>query len=250
LRFSLVVAFILCDDDCMLWTERTRHANKPRIPDIVIFSIKFFFVALLLTAAPLPILAGNLIEQEIALNPETGIASGATRMGGQFSLKGLDGVGLFIGNPNALSRADRVVMTFDMASLLRDAATIKSAKLVFYVDYFFGPSETRQIEASVFEGQLSQLTEESLSSSEVKPVATLTVSSADQNKGGVALGKGYEIGVTTQLLETIKAGGLSISFRLKDVKAESEGNPTMMPAGITLDRRTGFLPKIIVQKER
>jgi hypothetical protein len=137
-----------------------------------------------------------------------------------------------------------------MASLLRDAATIKSAKLVFYVDYFFGPSETRQIEASVFEAQLSQLTEESLSSSEVKPVATVTVSSADQNKGGVALGKSYEIGVTTQLLETIKAGGLSISFRLKDVKAESEGNPTMMPAGITLDRRTGFLPKIIVQKER
>ena len=250
MRFSLVVAFILCDDDCVLWTEPTRQANKPRIPDIVIFSIKFFFVALLLTAAPLPILAGNLIEQEIALNPETGIASGATRMGGQFSLKGLDGVGLFIGNPNALSRADRVVMTFDMASLLRDAATIKSAKLVFYVDYFFGPSETRQIEASVFEAQLSQLTEESLSSSEVKPVATVTVSSADQNKGGVALGKSYEIGVTTQLLETIKAGGLSISFRLKDVKAESEGNPTMMPAGITLDRRTGFLPKIIVQKER
>lgn len=218
------------------------------------FPIKFFCVALLLSAVPLPIFAappaGQLVEKEIALNPHTGIASGATRMGGQFSLKGLEGIGLFIGNPNTLSRADRVVMTFDMAPLLRDAAKIKSAKLSFYEDYFFGPSETREIEVSVFEGQLSELTEESLSSSEVKPVATVTVSSADQNKGGLALGKSYEIDVTTQLLEKIKAGGLSISFRLKDMKAESDGNPKMEPAGMTLDKRPGFLPKIIVQLEQ
>lgn len=218
------------------------------------FPIKFLCAALLLTVVHLPIFAappaGNLIEEEIVLNPETGIASGSTRMGGQFSMKGLEKIGLFIGNPNTLSRADRVVMTFDMAPLLRNAAKIKSAKLVFHEDYFFGPGETREIEASVFKGQLSELTEESLSSSEVKPVATVTVSSADQNQGGQAPGKSYEIDVTPQLLETIKAGGLTISFRLQDVKAESDGNPTMEPAGITLDRRTGFLPRIIVQKER
>jgi hypothetical protein len=134
--------------------------------------------------------------------------------------------------------------------LLRNAAKIKSAKLVFHEDYFFGPGETREIEASVFEGQLSELTEESLSSSEVKPVATVTVSSADQNQGGQAPGKSYEIDVTTQLLETIKAGGLTISFRLQDVRAESDGNPTMEPAGMTLDKRPDFLPKIVVQLER
>ncbi len=218
------------------------------------FPIKFLCAALLLAAVPLPIFAappaGNLMEEEIALNPETGIASGATRMGGQFSMKGLEKIGLFIGNPNTLSRADRVVMTFDMASLLRNAAKIKSAKLLFQEEYLFGPDDTREIEMVVFDGPLSELTEESLSSSEVKPVATVAVSSADQNKGGQAQGKTHEVDVTTQLLEAIKAGGLSISFRLQDVKAESEGNPTMEPAGITLDRRTGFLPRIIVQKER
>jgi hypothetical protein len=218
------------------------------------FPIKLLRAALLLTALPLPIFAappaGPLVEEEIALNPETGIASGATRMGGQFSLKGLEGAGLFIGNPNTLSRADRVVMTFDLAPLLRNASKIKSAKLVFHEDYFFGPGETREIEASVFEGQLSELTEESLSSSEVKPVATVTVSSADQNKGGQAPGKSYEVDVTKQLLEKINAGGLSVSFRLQDVKAESDGNPTMEPAGMTLDKRPDFLPKIVVQLER
>ncbi|CAN5832997.1 hypothetical protein BH09VER1_BH09VER1_47740 [soil metagenome] len=203
--------------------------------------------AFVLNAAP-P--AGNVTLKEIPLNPVNGIASGATRMGGQFSLKGLEHIGLFIGNPNTLSRADRVVMTFDMVSLLRNAAKVKSAKLVFLEEYLFGPDDTREIEVVVFDGSLSELTEESLSSSEVKPVATVTVSSADQRKGGQAQVKTYKVDVTTQLLEKIKAGGLSISFRLQDVKAESEGNPTMEPAGITLDQRPGFLPTIIVQMER
>jgi hypothetical protein len=84
----------------------------------------------------------------------------------------------------------------------------------------------------------------------VKPVATVTVSSADQNKGGQAPGKSYEVDVTKQLLEKINAGGLSVSFRLQDVKAESDGNPTMESAGISLDRRPDFLPKIVLQLER
>jgi hypothetical protein len=77
-------------------------------------------------------------------------------------------------------------MTFDMASLLREAGKVKSGKLVFYVDYLLGPVETiREIEVVVFDGQLSELTEESLPSYEVESVATVEISSAEQNKGGL-----------------------------------------------------------------
>ena len=204
-------------------------------------------LALAVEAAP-P--AGDLVEMEIPLNSESGIASGATRMGGQFFLKGLEGVGLFVGSPNMHFRADRVVMTFDARPLLRRAMKIKSAKLVFHADYIFGPDDQREIALVVFDRQLNELTEESLSSSEVKPVATVTVSSAEQTKGGQAEGKVKEFEVTNQLLEKIQAGMTSISFRLQDVKAEKDGNPTLQPTGITLDKRPGFLPKIMVRIER
>jgi len=204
-------------------------------------------LALAVEAAP-P--AGDLVEMEIPLNSESGIASGATRMGGQFFLKGLEGVGLFVGSPNMHFRADRVVMTFDARPLLRRAMKIKSAKLVFHADYIFGPDDKREIALVVFDRQLNELTEESLSSSEVKPVATVTVSSAEQTKGGQAEGKVKEFEVTNQLLEKIQAGMTSISFRLQDVKAEKEGNPNLKPTGITLDKRPGFLPKIMVRIER
>jgi hypothetical protein len=204
-------------------------------------------LALAVEAAP-P--AGDLVEMEIPLNSESGIASGATRMGGQFFLKGLEGVGLFVGNPNMHFRADRVVMTFDARPLLRRAMKIKSAKLVFHADYIFGPDDKREIALVVFDRQLNELTEESLSSSEVKPVATVTVSSAEQNQGGQAAGMAKEFEVTNQLLEKIQAGMTSISFRLQDVKAEKEGNPNLQPTGITLDKRPGFLPKIMVRMER
>lgn len=204
-------------------------------------------LALAVEAAP-P--AGDLVEMEIPLNSESGIASGATRMGGQFFLKGLESVGLFVGNPNMHFRADRVVMTFDARPLLRRAMKIKSAKLVFHADSIFGPDDQREIALVVFDRQLNELTEESLSSSEVKPVATVTVSSAEQNQGGQAAGMAKEFEVTNQLLEKIQAGMTSISFRLQDVKAEKEGNPNQQPTGITLDKRPGFLPKIMVRIER
>jgi hypothetical protein len=204
-------------------------------------------LALAVEAAP-P--AGDLVEMEIPLNSESGIASGATRMGGQFFLKGLESVGLFVGNPNMHFRADRVVMTFDARPLLRRAMKIKSAKLVFHADSIFGPDDQREIALVVFDRQLNELTEESLSSSEVKPVATVTVSSAEQNQGGQAAGMAKEFEVTNQLLEKIQAGMTSISFRLQDVKAEKEGNPNLQPTGITLDKRPGFLPKIMVRIER
>jgi hypothetical protein len=204
-------------------------------------------LALAVEAAP-P--AGDLVEMEIPLNSESGIASGATRMGGQFFLKGLEGVGLFVGNPNMHFRADRVVMTFDARPLLRRAMKIKSAKLVFHADYIFGPDDKREIALVVFDRQLNELTEESLSSSEVKPVATVTVSSAEQTKGGQAEGKAKEFDVTNHLLEKIQAGMTSVSFRVQDVKAEKEGNPNLQPTGITLDKRPGFLPKIMVRMER
>jgi hypothetical protein len=204
-------------------------------------------LALAVEAAP-P--AGDLVEMEIPLNSESGIASGATRMGGQFFLKGLESVGLFVGNPNMHFRADRVVMTFDARPLLRRAMKIKSAKLVFHADSIFGPDDKREIALVVFDRQLNELTEESLSSSEVKPVATVTVSSAEQNQGGQAAGMAKEFEVTNQLLEKIQAGMTSISFRLQDVKAEKEGNPNLQPTGITMDKRPGFLPKIMVRIER
>jgi hypothetical protein len=127
---------------------------------------------------------------------------------------------------------------------------IKSAKLVFHADSIFGPDDQREIALVVFDRQLNELTEESLSSSEVKPVATVTVSSAEQNQGGQAAGMAKEFEVTNQLLEKIQAGMTSISFRLQDVKAEKEGNPNLQPTGITLDKRPGFLPKIMVRIER
>jgi len=211
-------------------------------------------LAVLLAALPLIAFAtsaaGSLVEKELALTPETDIAAGATRMGGQFAIGGLEGVGLFIGNPNTLPRADRVVMTFDLDSLLRDAGKVKSAKLVFYVDYFFGPEETREIEAVVFDGQLNELTEESLSSFEVESVATVEVASADQNKGGQAQGMPYEVDVTNQLIQRLKSGKLNISLRLRDVLAESQGNPNLESAGVLLDKRKGFLPRLVVQMEQ
>jgi hypothetical protein len=149
-----------------------------------------------------------------------------------------------------LFRADRVVMTFEARPLLRRAMKIKSAKLVFHADSISGPDDKREIALVVFDRQLNELTEESLSSSEVKPVATVTVSSAEQTKGGQSEGKAKEFDVTNHLLEKIQAGMTSISFRLQDVKAEEEGNPNLQPTGITLDKRPGFLPKIMVRIER
>jgi hypothetical protein len=219
-----------------------------------IFTMKYSCLPIILAALSLPLCAtsttGDLIEKQILLNMDSDIASGPTRMGGQFSLTGQGTTGYFIGNPNTLNRADRVVMTFDVTSLLRNASKIKYATLVFHQDYFFGPDKTREISVVVFNGQLSELTEESLSSSEVKPVTTLKVSSADQNQGGIAKGNGYGIDVTKLLLEKIKTGGLTISFRMEDVKTEKEGNPNMEPEGITIDRRPGFQPILLVQMQR
>jgi len=77
------------------------------MPTNMLVRLAVLLAALPLIARATPA-AGNLADRELALNPETGIASGATRMGGQFGLGGLENVGLFIGHPNTLPRADRV----------------------------------------------------------------------------------------------------------------------------------------------
>ena len=186
---------------------------------------------------------------EIGLESTNDIASGASMLGGTFCFMGIEGVGLFVGNPNQLARADRVVMTFNLASLINRTASVKSAKLLFYEDYFFGPGSTRDLELSVFERQLDELSEESLSSGEVKIVSTVSISSAQQNKGGSTKGKAVSLDVTKQVLDRIKSGRTNISFRLRDVKVEAEGNSEREARGITLDKRPGMLPKIQVELE-
>lgn len=198
-------------------------------------------------SAPPPKSAGS---DSIPLDPENGIASGATRMGGQFRFGGLEHVGLFIGNPNNLHRADRVVMTFDLTSYLRKADKVKSAQLVFFEDYFFGPEDKRVIELVVFNGPLTELTEEALASPDTTTVKNVEVSATEQNKGGLGTGKPYEIDITAQILDAIKAGQTSISFRMQDVKVEENGNPGMIPEGITLDKRPAFLPVIEIELKR
>ena len=83
----------------------------------------------------------------------------------------------------------------------------------------------------------------------MKIVSTVSISSAQQNKGGSTKGKAVSLDVTKQVLDRIKSGRTNISFRLRDVKVEAEGNSEREARGITLDKRPGMLPKIQVELE-
>jgi len=230
----------------LLINSGDHHPQKLRL----VKSPQALLTALLLAFTCLTFCPANAAVEEIPLDPENGIASGASLLGGTFNLLGIPSVGLFVGNPNELPRADRVLMTFPVDTLLRMVKDIRSAKLVFYEEYFFGEAEQREIELAVFDRDLGELSEESLASSEVTPVATISISPAGQTKGGQATPEPYEMDVTKALIASLKAGATTISFRLRDIEVEENGNNERIAEGFTIDKRPSFLPFLRVESKK
>lgn len=177
----------------------------------------------------------------LTLKDKSDYGSGPSVMD-KFSPGGLEGVGLFIGHPNNLTRKDRVLLKFDLKQLLLVADKIQSAKLVFSVDYFVGEEDFHQMEVGHFEGPVETLSGQELNRGDVETVTMFEIKKDDAiNSDGAVRGiPPLEVDVTAAVLKDIGQGHLNAAFRLSVPEIETKA--TLKSHGLILSGTKEKLP--------
>lgn len=161
--------------------------------------------------------------------------SGPSVLDNLYTPGGVVQIGLFLGNPNNLVRRDRVLLKYDIKPLLLSADRVKSAELVFYIDYVTGPEETREVRLQHFTAPVGTLAGPTVNSADVEEVTVVEVSEKEAVNGGsgATAGQPKEIDVTEALKSSLARGDTSCAFRLEDVLVEKTG-PSPEPAGVII----------------
>ena len=173
--------------------------------------------------------------------------SGPSVLDNLYAPGGVAQVGLYLGNPNNLVRRDRVLLKYDIKPLLLSADRIKSAELVFYIDYITGPEQTREMRIQHFSAPVETLAGPAVNSADVEEVSVVEVSENEAVNGGsgATAGQPKEIDVTQALKTSLARGDTSCVFRFEDVLVEKTG-PAPEPAGIIIVRSEAKLPVLRV----
>jgi hypothetical protein len=155
------------------------------------------------------------------------IGSGAASGPGWYTPGGvLDGKP-FVGNPNTLTRRDRMLIRFDLAPLaLRYGAQgVRQAMLKLLPVGASGPEAVRRLELTHLQYDSAALEWKDIVSDRVNVVATVAV------QRDTVCQDGLSFDVTAQVNADLAQGRLLSPFRLRDLVSE-EGNPDMLPDGL------------------
>lgn len=185
-------------------------------------------------------------EEEVALElrDEQDYGSGPSVMDQLYAPGGLERSGLFLGNPNQLNRADRVLLKYDLKPILLLASRIKSATLVYRIESYVSENIDEQLEVEHFLESLESLGGQELNRPDVESVALVKIVPEDAINGenGVRSVDPKETDVTAAVLEDIKKGNTVCSFRLRVPEIEGRGNNRASANGLIIARAKAQLP--------
>lgn len=186
-------------------------------------------------------------EVLVKLRGAEDFGSGPSVLDNLYTPGGLAQAGLFLGNPNNLIRRDRVLLKYDIKPLLLSASRVKSAELVFYIDYVTGPEETRDMRIQHFTAPVGTFAGASVNSADVEEVSVVEVSRQEAVNGGsgVTAAQPKEVDVTEALKSSLARGDTFCAFRLEDALVEKSGSSTE-PAGLIIVRNEAKLPVLRV----
>lgn len=196
-----------------------------------------------LTLGDKPAAAAPVDASIIVPTSEKEYGSGASLQGFYYD-GGIPGIGLFVGQPNPLTRNDRAIFKFDLWPLLEIAPQIEKVELAFAVRAVNGGAATRVLNIQHFQKPLAATNAEATSRDDVDNAGDVTLSLTDVSKT-----RNQRIDVTAWVKQDLARGYASSSFRFRDVQAEKEGNPKGQPAGITLESAAGSLPALLITKK-
>jgi len=155
------------------------------------------------------------------------VGSGAANGPGWYSPGGvLDGKP-FVGNPNTLTRRDRLVIRFDLAPLAiaHGEAGVAKAILRLIPASFHGPDASRRIEVAHLDYDTGVLSWKDVVSDRAVAIGAVEVPQATASTDGLTLD------VTAQVNADLRLGRAASAFRVRDLASE-EGNPDMQPDGL------------------
>lgn len=159
------------------------------------------------------------------------VAGGASRHTPFFQVGGIEGLGLFVGQPNPLLRDDRVLLRFDLAKYpvrLRDASPLERATLRLQVAAVVSPRETER----ALEVSYSRRTPTPFTGFDLVRADFVTLKQVDVPLD--AAGRWFAIDVTNAVNEAFNSGLPGVVFRIRDPAAEQAGNPYLEASGILI----------------
>jgi len=168
---------------------------------------------------------------------ENDVGSGAASGPGWYKPGGILSGKPFVGNPNTLTRRDRMVIRFDLAPLALHYGDrgVTEAILRLIPIGVSGADDRRRLELAHLLYDTGALSWKDVVSDRAAVAATVEAPRSTVCQTGLA------IDVTTQVNADLTLGRPAVAFRLRDLGSE-EGNPDMKPDGLCFpDYRSGNL---------
>lgn len=156
--------------------------------------------------------------------PDSKFAIAETGGGASVNLRYFNTRQNYIGNPNGGNRRDRVVIRFDITSLLVKNQ-VKKARLALKLEPM-GDMNESLLEVSVFTADRTSLAAMDLISGEVKPVTTIMFDRKSPHD--------HQIDVTGLVNEALACGNGSLTFRFRNLTIERNGNRRNRAEGVYL----------------
>lgn len=155
------------------------------------------------------------------------VGSGAAAGPGWYAPGGVLNGQPFVGNPDPLTRRDRMVLRFDLTpfALVCGETGVREAVLHLIPVSFHGPDPVRRIEVSHLRYDTGVLSWKDVVNDRAAAVSTVEV------HRDTACGEGLRVDVTEQVNADLRLGRAAAAFRLRDIGSE-EGNPDMQPDGL------------------
>jgi hypothetical protein len=192
----------------------------------------------------------GMAEEQIflKLSGTSDYGSGPSIMEDRYSPGGIAGIGLYIGHPNNLRRADRLLLKFDLKQILLMADKIQSVKLLFTIEYYSSEKESEEIEVGHFEESMENFEGQDLNRPDldVLPPVKVTLDDAINGEHGARAVAPVEVDVTSAVLKDLKKGNTTSGFRLRASDVENDASQNFEPRGLVLARDEARLPYLEV----
>jgi hypothetical protein len=162
---------------------------------------------------------------------------------------GVPNVGLFLGHANPSPRGDRVLVKFDLKSLLETGDKIEKVELVFGILSVTGPKAERDLNIRYFAQPVGALDADVLGSEDTENLTTVKAVHAEgfalTNLNGTPFVP-HRVDVTALVKGAVAKGQTSMTFRWQDVLAEQELS-VVKEVGVGLSENgSGGLPSLVI----
>jgi hypothetical protein len=203
---------------------KTHHSNIFR--EASMKALRSWVIAL--SGAGLFLLAGPAQGEglDLVLSGTESYGSGASVSDDLYSPGGVPNVGLFIGQPNPFTRNDRVLLKYDIESLLLMKGKLQKAELGLTVDHYGTKEPVLDLEVEYLPDATGELTGKELNRTDADVIGTVEVTKDDATYTGQDVAARdpvveKTVDVTTALKDALERGNTFIIFRLRSPMMES-----------------------------